>query len=343
MTLKLSVLDQSPIRPGTTPATAIAETIDLARLADRLGYTRYWVAEHHSTVAYAGPAPEILIGKLAEETRGIRVGSGGVMLMHYSPFKIAEEFRMLETLYPGRIDLGIGRAPGADGKGILALHSSGQTQDIDRFPYNLDLLVRYLEDAGGSPETGIPEGHALRGVHAMPTGQGFPEIWLLGSGVHSAVYAATLGRAFCHAYFINPENGEEIAEIYRERFKPSLRLARPQLAVAVSALVADTQDEAHRLSLVRNLWVLRLLKGVHGPFPTLEEAESYPYTDDDKVRLRAIRARGPAGTVDEVKERLEKLAAAFGADELVIVTITHDHQARRHSYELLAKAFGLTP
>jgi luciferase family oxidoreductase group 1 len=294
-------------------------------------------------MAYSGPAPEILIGKLAEVTQHIRVGSGGVMLMHYSPFKVADQFRKLETLYPGRIDLGIGRAPGTDGKGILALGSTAAAQNVEKtFPYNLDLLIRYLEDSGGDHEGGIPPDHPLHGVRAMPVGDTFPEVWLLGSGIHSAVYAATLGQSFCHAYFINPEGGTEVAQIYRERFQPSPRLKSPRLALAVSAMVADTQEEAERLCLVRDLWVLRaVFKNQHGPFPALEEAESYPYTDEDKARLRGIRARAYAGTPDSVKARLEKLAADYGAEELMIVTITHDHNARRRSYELLGKAFGL--
>ncbi|MFZ1991250.1 MAG: LLM class flavin-dependent oxidoreductase [Alphaproteobacteria bacterium] len=346
MTLKLGVLDQSPVRGGTTPAQAIAETVDLAKFVDGLGYSRYWVAEHHAATAFAGPAPEILVGKLAEVTHHIRVGSGGVMLMHYSPFKVAEQFRMLETLYPGRIDLGIGRAPGTDGRGIMALGSTAAAQNIDRtFPYNLDLLVRYLEDAGGDHEGGIPDDHPLHGVTAMPTGATFPEVWILGSGLHSAVYAATLGQSFCHAQFFNPEGGSEVADVYRERFQPSLRLAAPRLALAVSAIVADTQKEAERLSLVPALWGLRArFKHEYGPpFTTLEEAENYPYTDEDRARIKALQARGNNGTPDVVRSKLEKIVAEFGAEELMIVTITHDHNARRRSYELLAKAFGLEP
>jgi luciferase family oxidoreductase group 1 len=346
MTFALSILDQSPVRGGTTPAQAIAETVDLAQFADRLGYSRYWVAEHHSATAFTGPCPEILVGKLAEVTSGIRVGSGGVMLMHYSPFKVAEQFRMLETLYPGRIDLGIGRAPGTDAKGILALGSSATAQNLDKvFPYNLDLLVRYLEDAGGDHEGGIPPDHRLYGLRAMPVGNTFPEIWLLGSGLHSAVYAATLGQSFCHAHFINPQGGPEVAEVYRQRFEPSARGSAPRLALAVSAIVADTQEEADRLSIVPALWALRaLVKKEYGPpFSTLEEAETYPYTEEDKAFLETMKGRGNNGTPEVVRAKLEKIAAEYGADELFVVTITHDHQARRRSYQLLAEAFGLTP
>ena len=346
MSLKLGILDQSPVRGGTTPAQAIAETIDLAKFADSLGYSRYWVAEHHAAAAFAGPAPEILVGKLAEETRNIRVGSGGVMLMHYSPFKVAEQFRMLETLYPGRIDLGIGRAPGTNRQGIMALGSTTAAQDLEKtFPYNLDLLVRYLEDAGGDIEGGIPSDHPLHGIRAMPVGTTFPDVWVLGSGLHSAVYAATLGQSFCHAQFFNPEGGTEVADVYRQRFQPSPRLAKPRLALAVSAIVADRQEEAERLALVPALWGLRaVFKHEYGPpFTTLQEAENYPYTDEDRTRMKALRGRGNNGTPEAVKSRLEKIAADFGAEEIMVVTITHDHQARRRSYELLAQAFGLKP
>ncbi len=344
MTLKLGILDQSPIRAGTTPAQAVAETVDLAKFADSLGYSRYWVAEHHAATAFAGPAPEILVGKLAEVTHDIRVGSGGVMLMHYSPFKVAEQFRMLETLYPGRIDLGIGRAPGTNRQGVMALGSTSVAQNLEEvFPYNLDLLVRYLEDAGGDHAGGIPADHPLHGLKAMPIGNTFPEVWLLGSGMHSAVYAATLGQSFCYAQFINNEGGPEVAEVYRTRFQPSPRHARPHLALAVSALVADTQEEADRLGIVSALWALRaVFKGEYGPaFSTLEEAENYPYTDQDRERMKAMRARANNGTPGAIKAKLEKIAAEYDADELMIVTITHDHAARRRSYELLAQAFGL--
>jgi len=341
MGLALSILDQSPIRPGTTPAQAVAETIDLAKLADELGYKRYWVAEHHSAEAYAGPAPEILIAKLASETHQTRVGSGGVMLTHYSPLKVAEQFRMLETLFPGRIDLGIGRALGAQGKAIQALGTSQCSPLIDTFPYKLDLLLRYLEDAAGAHSRGLPLDHEFYGVCAMPTGVTLPEIWVLGSGFHSAVYAARLGQAFCHAYFLGTEGDGEIGDLYRQHFRPSPRLTSPRLALGVHAIVAESDEEAMHLSLMRNLWVLRLSQGVNGPFPSLRDAQNQSYTVEERAALDLIGARGVTGTPGEVRDRLHALATDFGAEELLVVTITHDHSARRRSYELLAEAFEL--
>ena len=203
----LSVLDQSPIRSDGSAAVAIAETIALAKACDAMGYHRYWLAEHHNSNSFAGSCPEILIARVATETRHLRVGSGGVMLSHYSPLKIAEQFRMLEVLAPGRIDLGLGRAPGSDQLTARALQSGPQAWGIDAFPSQVYLLRQFLDDANGS--TPLPDDHPYRGVHAMPRGAGGPQLWLLGSGVHSAVYAAELGIPFSHAYFISPEGSEE--------------------------------------------------------------------------------------------------------------------------------------
>jgi len=333
--LRLSVLDQSPIRKGGTPAQAVAETLKLARATDALGYHRYWLAEHHNTGSFAGASPEILIGRVAGETARMRVGAGGVMLMHYSPLKIAEEFRMLETLYPGRIDLGLGRAPGADERTTAALQAGPQSWGIDAFPSQVHLLKQFLEDS-------IPADHPYRGIHAEPRGETRPEMWLLGSGLHSAVYAAEFGLAFSHAYFINPEGSEAACQTYRERFKPSAWRERPMISMGVSALAAETEEEAHRLSATRNLWAVRLLTGRPIQFVSTEEALAYPYTDQERALLRAIEARSAVGTPEQVRTKLLSLAERHGAEELVIVTITYDYEARLRSYELLAKAFALT-
>lgn len=341
MRIRLSVLDQSPIREGGSAADAISETITLAKACDALGYHRYWVAEHHNTRAFAGASPEVLIARLATETRRMRVGSGGVMLTHYSPLKVAEQFRMLETLSPGRIDLGIGRAPGADERTSRALQAGPQAWSLDAFPQQVILLKQFLEDAGGVEP--LPREHPYRGVHASPRGAGMPEIWLLGSGVHSAVYAAELGLPFSYAHFINPDGGEEVCAAYRERFKPSRTLDRPKISLGVSALAADTQEEAERLSASRNLWVVHLLTGRHSAFPSVEDALAYPYSERERSLLKAVEARSSVGTPAAVRNRLIGLAGAHGAEELVIVTITHDFTPRLRSYELLAHAFGIEP
>jgi len=335
----LSVLDQSPIRIGGTAADAVAETLALAKACDGLGYRRYWVAEHHNTNSFAGSCPEILIGRIAGETRRIRVGSGGVMLTHYSPLKVAEQFRMLEVLYPGRIDLGLGRAPGADQRTMAALQAGPQSWGIEAFPSQVHLVRQFLDDAAGG-ETFAAD-HPYRGIHAMPRGDTRPELWLLGSGIHSAVYAAEMGLPFSHAHFISPEGSEEACAAYHERFKPSAWCPHPRLSMGVAALTAETEDEAARLAASRNLWVVRLLTGRPIAFPSPEEALAYDYSDSERALLRGIEMRSFVGTPHAVKAKLESLGARHGTEELVIVTITYDFASRVRSYELLAEAFGL--
>ena len=335
----LSVLDQSPIRKDGTAETAIAETIALAKAADKLGYHRYWLAEHHNSNSFAGSAPEILIGRVAQETKHIRVGSGGVMLTHYSPLKVAEQFRMLELLSPGRIDLGIGRAPGSDQLTARALQAGPTGFGIDAFPSQVYLLRQFLDEARGASV--FPDDHPYRGVHAMPRGSGMPEMWLLGSGIHSAVYAAELGLPFSHAYFISPEGSEDACQEYRARFKPSAACEAPRVSLGIAALAAETDEEAKRLAASRNLWVVRLYTGRPIAFPSPEEALAYPYEEHELKLLKGIERRSIVGTVEAVRERLVALAEAHGAGELVVVTITYDFASRLKSYELLAEAFGL--
>src|ERR1700710_2947802 len=267
----LSVLDQSPIRKDGTAADAVAETIALAKACDRLGYHRYWLAEHHNSNSFAGSCPEILIGRVAQETNRIRVGSGGVMLTHYSPLKVAEQFRMLDVLTPGRIDLGMGRAPGTDQLTARALQAGPQAWPIDAFPSQVQLLRQFLDDSSG--KVPLPSDHPYRGIHAMPRAPTpGPELWMLGSGIHGAVYAAELGLPFSHAYFISSEGSEDAANEYRLRFKPSVACPVPRLSMGVAALVGETEEDAARLAASRNLWVVRLLSGQPIPFPTPEEA-----------------------------------------------------------------------
>ena len=287
-----------------------------------------------------GSAPEVLIARVAAETKTIRVGSGGVMLTHYSPLKVAEQFRMLEILSPGRIDLGLGRAPGTDQRTAQALQAGPQGWGIDAFPSQVHLLRQFLDDAAGQS---LPDDHPYRGIHASPMGPSRPEMWLLGSGIHSAVYAGELGLPFAHAHFISAEGSEEAVENYRHRFKPSSWCERPRLAMGVAALAAETEEDARKLAASRNLWVVRLLTGRPIAFPPPEEALDYPYTDQEKALLENIEARSTVGTPDVVKKKLTALAERHGAEELVIVTITYDAKSRTRSYELLAKEFGLAP
>jgi len=339
--MRLSVLDQSPIRKGGSAGTAVAETIALAKACDAMGYHRYWLAEHHNSDSFAGSCPEILIGKVANETRHIRVGSGGVMLTHYSPLKVAEQFRMLEVLNPGRIDLGIGRAPGSDAMTARALQAGPQGWGIDAFPSQIHLLRQFLDDASGRAP--MPRDHPYHGIHAMPRAPSSgPELWLLGSGVHSAVYAAEFGLPFSHAYFISPENSRDAAAAYRERFKPSADCQRPTISLGVAALAAESEGEARELSASRNLWVVRLLTNRPIAFPAPDEARDYSFSEQELALLRTVERRSVVGTAEQVRSKLLELAEAHGAEELVVVTITYDYASRLRSYELLAKTFGLS-
>ena len=330
----LGVLDQSPIRSGGSATEAIQETLRLAEHADRLGYTRYWLAEHHSSGGLAGAAPEVLMGQVAARTSRIRVGSGGVMLSHYSPLKVAENFRVLEALFPGRIDLGIGRAPGSDQRTARALRHGPGAVPLEHFPQQLSDLIAFLHDE-------LPAGHPFSGVRAMPAGPTAPPVWILGSSGDGAALAAHFGTAFSYAHFINAVGGVDATRFYRESFRPSPRLASPQASVAVFALCADTEAEAERLARCRDLFIVRLYTGRFGPFPSVEEADAYAYSPPELAIVAEARRRTVAGTPAAVKARLEALASDYGVDELVIVTITHDFKARLRSYELLAEAFGL--
>ena len=331
--LRLGVLDQSPVRSGATPAEAIQETVALARATDRLGYHRYWLAEHHSTPALAGPSPEVLIPQIAAVTTGIRVGSGGVMLQHYSALKVAENFRMLETLHPGRIDLGIGRAPGSDPRTARALAHGPGALGIEHFPSQVSDLLGFLRGE-------LPQGHPFRGIRAMPDGPTMPEFWMLGSSGEGAAIAAHFGTAFSFAHFISDEGGAAATREYAARFRPGV-LEAPRASVAVFALAADTEAEAMRLARSRDLWIVRLYTGRPGAFPSVEEAESYPYTEQEAAIVQHARRRTIAGAPEQVRERLIALAQEYGAEELKVVTIAYDFKARLRSYQLLAEAFGL--
>ena len=330
----LGVLDQSPIRSGGRATEAIQETLVLAEHADRLGYSRYWLAEHHSSGGLAGSAPEVLIGQVASRTSRIRVGSGGVMLSHYSALKVAENFRVLEALFPGRIDLGIGRAPGSDQRTARALRAGPGALGLEQFPQQLADLISFLHDE-------LPPGHPFTGVRAMPAGPTAPPLWILGSSGEGALLAAHFGTAFSYAHFINADGGTEAAQAYRENFRPSPHLAAPQASVAAFVLCADTEDQAERLARCRDLFIVRLYTGRFGPFPSVEEAAAYEFSPPELAIVANARARTVAGTPDRVKAHLEALAAGYGVDEVVVVTIAHELKARLRSYELLAEVFGL--
>lgn len=331
--LKLSILDQSPIISGHTPAQAVHETLRLAQAAEKLGYHRYWMAEHHSIAALADPCPEILVTRVAAATSTIRVGTGGILLPYYSPFKVAEQFRMLEALYPGRIDLGIGRAPGGDQVTAAAM-GEGRYSGAEHFPEQVQYLVAWLDDA-------LPGNHPFAKVKAMPAGPTAPQIWLLGSSDYSGALAAQLGLRFAFAHFISAQGGAAVMRDYRERFQPSGRELQPQALLCVFVICAKTSEEAERLAMSIDLRRLNMDYGVNAPVPNHEEAANYPYTEADRRRIASQRRRVVLGTPDRVRARLLELREEYAADELMVITITGDYDSRLRSYELLADACGL--
>jgi luciferase family oxidoreductase group 1 len=331
----ISVLDQSPVAQGSTGADALRNTIDLAVLADALGYHRYWVAEHHGGPMLAGPSPEVLIGPIASATAAIRVGSGGVMLPHYSPLKVAESFSLLSGLFPGRIDLAIGRAPGTDGMTAFALQRDRRSVAPDDFPQQLAELLGYLEDR-------LPPDHPFARLAASLPGRPYaPDPWLLGSSPQSALWAAELGLPYAFADFINPD-GVAIARSYFERFIDSARLEAPRLAIAVWALCADSREEAEYLAASHRWAFVKLRRGELIAVPPPEEAQR-ELAAGGYAAAAGQRRRAVLGTGEDVRAELGRVAAEYGAREVIVVTITHQHAARRRSYELLAEAFGLEP
>jgi luciferase family oxidoreductase group 1 len=330
--LRLSVLDQSPVSEGSTGAQALHNTMDLARLADELGYHRYWVAEHHGTPTLASASPEVLIGPIASATSRMRVGSGGVMLPHYSPRKVAETFSVLSGLYGDRIDLGLGRAASTDHAATIhALQRDRRTPSPDDFPDQLAEVLAYLEERP-------PPDRRFAGLAALPGLPGRPEPWLLGSSAQSAVWAGQLGLPYAFADFINPE-GVKIADLYRQFFSDSERLPAPRLAVCVAAICAETDAQAERLAASSRMTAALSRFGELIPIPPVEKALRYFEGKGPSAALAGRRA--VLGSPTTVRAGLEDLAGAYGAGEVLVVTITHSHDDRRRSYELLAEVFEL--
>ena len=333
----LGVVDQSPIRSGGTAADALHETIELAATTEALGFERFWVAEHHNVSNFAGTSPEILIGQIAARTETIKVGSGGVMLSHYSAFKVAENFRMLETLYPGRIDLGIGRAPGSDQQTAAALSYPRHPNDIRRFPEQVADVIGYLNNA-------LAEDHPFSSLHAGPGDATAPTVWLLGSRADSAMMAAEMGLPFSFAHFFGlaVEQGPMIAEMYRSNFKPSPYLSEPLVNVAVQVLCAETEEEAIRISSSRNVSRVKSVQGAREPLPSIEEALAYPWRADERMYVSQLKEHYIDGEPAQVKKQIESLASEYKTSDFSIVTICFNFADRIHSYELVAEEFGLT-
>ncbi len=329
---KLSVLDQTPVPEGSSGADALRNTIDLAQQAEALGYHRYWLAEHHG-LSLAGPAPEVLIGPVAENTDRIRVGSGGVMLPHYSPFKVAEVFSLLCGLYPDRIDLALGRASGTDPITQFALQRDRRQAAPDDFPQQLLELLAYLRRE-------MPEDHPFHRLQdALPGDDHRPEVWLLGSSPQSAIWAAEMGLPYSFADFINSD-GAPIARSYRTQFEPSASLAAPQSMVGIWTLCAETTEEARRLAASIQMSMLMLRRGTPIKVPPVEQALAFLKSEGREPGVshsRRIVVGDPASVCAQIEEVVEE----YRADEAVLVTITHDHAARKRSYKLVAEEFGL--
>jgi luciferase family oxidoreductase group 1 len=332
----LSVLDLSPVIVGGSGPTSLKNSLDLARLADQLGYTRYWVAEHHNLPSIASSAPEIMIGQIAAVTQHIRVGSGGVMLPNHAPLMVAERFKILEALFPGRIDLGIGRAPGTDPITSIALRRRQEANTDDDFLERFQELLLFAQD-------GFPEGHPFRQVHAMPSDVPLPPIYLLGSSDYSAEVAAAIGAGFAFAHHFASHDAVAAMTSYRSHFKPSPALPAPHAILGAAVVTADTDADAERLAATVDLNYVRRSKGEYLPLASPEEAAAYPYTPIDRERIKYNRTRLFVGAPATVRARLDPLLAATQADELMITTMIYDHAARRHSYELMAAAYELRP
>ena len=335
--MRLSVLDQSPISEGSTGAQALKNSVDLARLADALGYHRYWVAEHHGTPMLACASPEALIGPIAAATSRIRVGSGGVMLPHYSPLKVAETFSMLSGLFDQRIDLAIGRAAGTDGLTAFALQRDRRHAAPDDFPEQLAELLGYLDGA-------LPAGHPFARLASLPGRPGRPQPWLLGSSPQSGGWAAETGLPYAFADFINP-GGVEVCARYRRDFSPSGWLRRPEAIVAVWVVCAESDDEARRLAASSVMNFKLLQRGELIPVPPVDRAVRFLEEEASRPaappQLGTRTRRRVVGSPQTVRRGLEEIASDYGADEVMIVTITYEHEARRRSYELIADAFDL--
>jgi luciferase family oxidoreductase group 1 len=331
--IPLSILDLSPVSAGSTAAQALRNSLDLARHADDLGFKRYWVAEHHNLPAIASSAPDIMIGQIAAVTRSMRIGSGGVMLPNHAPLMVAERFKVLEALYPGRIDLGLGRAPGTDPATSYALRRRQGISEEDDFLDRFNELM-LLETRG------FPPGHPFHNVRAMPSDVPLPPIYLLGSSDYSAQLAGQIGAAFSFAHHFANFDAAEAMRLYRDNFKPSPSHDRPYAILATHVVCADTDQEAEKLAATVDLNIVRRAKGDFQPLASPEDAANYDYTPVDRARMAQNRTRLSVGSPDTVKARLLPLIEATSADEMMVTTMLFDHTARKRSYELLAKAFA---
>ena len=334
MTIPLSILDLSPVTTATSGAQALQNSLDLARFADQLGFTRYWVAEHHNLPSIASSAPDIMIGQIAAATARMRIGAGGVMLPNHAPLAVAERFKVLEGLFPGRIDLGLGRAPGTDPVTSYALRRRQDNPAEDDFLERFQELLLFEQQ-------GFPENHPFHNMRAMPSDVALPPIYLLGSSNYSAELAASVGAGFSFAHHFSDFDPVVPMMSYRTRFRPSPARARPHAILAVHVVCADTDDEANRLATTVDLNFALRQKGQYLPLKSPTEAAGYDYSPVDRDRIKHNRARLFVGSKSTVLGRLQPLISVTAADEVMITCMIFDHPARKHSYRLMAEAFAL--
>jgi luciferase family oxidoreductase group 1 len=327
--LKLSVLDQSVISKGDSASTALQNTVRLAQVTEKLGYTRFWVAEHHNTNGIAGSSPEVLISHIASNTKKIRVGSGGVLLPQYSPYKIAENFKVLEALFPNRIDVGVGRSPGGSPSTRMAL-TDGLRKSMNEFP-------RQVQDLQGFLLNQLPNEHSFHDVKSYPAIESLPEMWILGITHRGARIAAEHGTAFTYGHFITPDNGLRAMDYYYTHFQPSPFLQEPKTNVCVFVVCAKTQEEAEELAVSQDLWLLGVEKGIDTRIPSVEEAKELTLTADERTKIQNNRRRMIIGTPQKVKTELQRLSEKYQTDEFMIITNINNFQDKIRSYTLLAE------
>lgn len=327
--MKLSILDQIPISEGETPQTALQQTLQLAQKAEQLGYHRYWIAEHHDLAGLSCPAPDIMLSYVGAQTDRIRIGAGAVLLPHYKPFNIAERYNLLASLFPGRVDLGIGRAPGGSAEATSALNDR-YLEKVRQYPELIDELIQFQTN-------GFPETNMFSKITPQPVPSVLPDVWLLGTSEKSALMAAEKGLPYSFAHFMTDKNGPQIVRTYKEQFIHHYPESKPKIVLAVSAICAETEKEARELALSQELWQVQQTKADQNhAIPTIEAAKNYAYSEKDREMIEKARKKQIVGNPSQVKQQLEILREMYQVDEMMILTITHSYEARYRSYELIA-------
>lgn len=327
--MKMSILDQSPISNDKTAKEALNASIKLAQTAEKLGYTRYWIAEHHDMAGLACPSPDVMLGVIGAQTNTIRIGAGAVLLPHYKPYRVAEKYNLLATLFPNRIDLGIGRAPGGSAEATMAL-SDNFLEEVRRQPESIDDLLHFINQS-------FPEDHVFSKVSASPVPLTPPKPWLLGTSNKSGLLAAEKGMPYTFGHFMSSENGPEIIEEYYKVFSKNHPKKQPKAMVTVTVICAETTAEAEELALSSQLWSIQQMTGEGLGIPSVSEAKTYSYSEEELNTTKKSKRQMIIGNPEEVKTQLLELQKLYNVDEFMIVTITHDYAARERSYELLAK------